>query len=173
MNVQEVLNISKERKSRLKEVIKKIIENIHKRILYYANLKHESCNYMIPPLIDDTPLYDREYITKEVYSVLDNEGYIVSAYSNGQIEISWNEVLVSQKIKTDARLLKEQEAKLNKLSKRSKLLNERYSILANPKKTTKEISIDDQLDNQVEKILKEKEKMQKKFKSAVGNFNKI
>lgn len=173
MNVQEVLNISKERKSRLKEVIKKIIENVHKRILYYANLKHESCSYMIPPLIDDTPLYDREFITKEVYNVLDNEGYIVSAYSNGQLEISWNELLVSQKIKTDARLLKDQEAKLNKLSKRSKLLNERYSILANPKKTTKEISIDDQLDNQVEKILKEKEKMQKNFKSVVGNFNKI
>ena len=42
MDVQEILNISKQRKARTKDVIKKIIENIHKKIKYYATLKKES-----------------------------------------------------------------------------------------------------------------------------------
>ena len=66
MNVQEVLNISKERKIRTKDAIKKIIENIHKKILYYAKLKKESCVYLIPPIIDNVPLYDFETIIKDV-----------------------------------------------------------------------------------------------------------
>ena len=94
MNVQEVLNIAKERKGRNKEVVKKIITKIHKKIKYYAELKHESCIYIVPPLIDDMPLYDLEYIIQEIFKVLDSEGYICAAYSNGQLEISWNEKLV-------------------------------------------------------------------------------
>ena len=58
MNVQEVLQIAKERKTRTKESIKKIVENIHKKIKYYAIMKKESCVYNIPPIVNDTPLYD-------------------------------------------------------------------------------------------------------------------
>ena len=120
MNVQEVLQFSKERDSRSKRIVKLIIEKINKKIVYYAKtLKKESCSYQIPPIIEDIPIYELEKVIQNVFKGLDSEGFIVQAYSNGQIEISWNEVLVSQKIKTDARLLKEQEAKLNKLSKRA------------------------------------------------------
>ena len=102
MNVQEILNISKQRSEKTKNVIKKMVDNIHKKILYYAKLKKESCVYMIPPIFDDTPLYDLENIIKEIFKILDSEGYIVTAYLNGQLDICWNEKLVEQKVKTDA-----------------------------------------------------------------------
>ena len=59
MNVQEVINITKQRKTRLKDTTLKIIENIHKKIKYYALHKHETCSYIIPAIMDDTPIYDR------------------------------------------------------------------------------------------------------------------
>ena len=172
MNVQEVLQIAKERKTRTKESIKKIVENIHKKIKYYAQMKKESCVYIIPPIINDTPLYDLEIIIKDIFKILDSEGYIVSAYIDGRLDICWNEKLVEQKVKTDAFMLSQEENKLKNITKKVKNVDERFAFLANPKKTTKEPTIDEQIDLQVQKILKEKENQQKKFKSIVGNFNK-
>ena len=91
MNVQEILNISKERKVKLKVSIEKLVECTHKKIKYYATLKKESCTYMVPPIINDTPLYDITYVVKEIFKVLDSEGYIVTAYPNGRLDICWNE----------------------------------------------------------------------------------
>ena len=172
MNVQEVLQIAKERKTRTKESIKKIVENIHKKIKYYAQMKKESCVYIIPPIINDTPLYDLEIIIKDIFKILDSEGYIVSAYIDGRLDICWNEKLVEQKVKTDAYVLSQEEKKLKNITKKVKNVDERFAFLANPKKTTKEPTIDEQIDLQVQKILKEKENQQKKFKQIVGNFNK-
>jgi hypothetical protein len=174
MNVQEVLQIGKERKARTKEIIKKIVENIHKKIKYYAEMKKESCVYLVPPVINDFPVYEYSTVIKDIFKILDEEGYIVSAYSDGRIDICWNEKMVEQKVKTDAYVLSQEERKLKNITKKSKKVDERFSFLANPKKTApKELSIDDQLDAQVEKILKEKEKKQKQMKSIIGNFNKI
>jgi hypothetical protein len=170
MNVQEVLNISKERKNRTKESIKKILENIHKKIKYYAGLKKEGCTYIIPPILNDTPLYDIEIIIKDIFKTLDSEGFIVTAYQNGQLDISWNEKLVEQKVKTDAFVLSHEERKLKNITRKAKKVDERFSFLANPKKT--QLTIEDKLDAEVEKILKEKEKKQKQFKGIIGNFNK-
>jgi hypothetical protein len=63
--------------------------------------------------------------------------------------------------------------KLKNITKKSKNVDERFAFLANPKKTVKELSIDEQIDAQVEKILKEKDKKQKQMKKIVGNFTKI
>jgi hypothetical protein len=142
MNVQEILNINKDRKNRNKAVIEKIIKNIHTKIKYYATLKKESCFYIIPPIIEDTPLYDLENIIKEVYKVLDSEDYIVSAYPSGRFDIYWNEKLVEQKI------LGKKPIKLKK--------NSSFDFLANPKKTVR--SFDQEVDDQVKKILKEQNK---------------
>jgi hypothetical protein len=173
MNVQEVLEIAKERKSRTKEIIKKITENVHKKIRYYAGLKKETCIYLVPPIINDMPVFDYELVIKDIFKILDKEGYIVSAYNDGRIEICWNEKLVQQKVKTDAYVLNQEERKLKNITKKIKKVDERFSFLANPLKTTKkELSVDEQLDAQVEKILKEKSKKQKQMKQIVGNFNK-
>ena len=168
MNVQEILNISKERKNRNKLLIKKIIDNIHKKIKYYATLKKESCSYIIPPLIDDTPLYDLEGVIKDIFKTLDSEGYIVTAYANGQVDICWNEKLVEQKVKTDSYVLSSEEKKLKNITKKIKNIDDRFSFLANPKKTNgPEKTLDQQIDDQVEKILKEKSKQQKKYKNLL------
>jgi hypothetical protein len=164
MNVQEVLNIAKERKSKNKESVKKVLENIHKKIRYYAQLKHESCVYIVPPILEDTPLYDLENIIHDIFKILDSEGFICSAYSDGRIEISWNEQLVEQKVKTDAYILSQQEHKLRNITKKNKNIDKRFEFLANPKKTEKtEKTAEEQLDEQVAKILREKEKNQKKY----------
>jgi hypothetical protein len=172
MNVQEILQIGKERKLRTKEAIKKIVENIHKKIKYYAELKKESCMYRVPPIINDIPVYDYEIVVKDIFKILDQEGYIVSAYSDGQIDICWNEKLVEQKVKTDAYVLSQEEKKLKNITKKSKKVDERFAFLANPQKTSKEVTLEDKLDEQVEKILKEKEKKQKQMKQIIGNFTK-
>lgn len=173
MNVQEVLQIGKERKLRTKEAIKKIVENIHKKIKYYAGLKKDSCVYIVPPIINDLPVYDFEIVVKDIFKILDQEGFIVLAYSNGQIDINWNEKLVEQKVKTDAYVLSQEERKLKNITKKIKKVDDRFSFIANPKKISKELTIEDKLDEQVEKILKEKEKKQKQYKNIVGKFNKI
>ena len=150
MNVQEVLQIGKERKLRTKEAIKKIVENIHKKIKYYATMKKESCTYIIPPLVDEQILYDMDSIIKEIFKVLDSEGYIVTAYANGQLDICWNEKLVEQKVKTDSYILSSQEKKLRNITKKTKKIDERFSFLANPKKTTPvEKTMDEKLDDQI------------------------
>jgi hypothetical protein len=174
MNVQEVLQIAKDRKSRSKESVKKIIENIHKKIKYYAEMKKENCVYVVPPIINDLPVYNFENVVKEIFKVLDEEGYIVSAYNNGQLHICWNEKLVEQKVKTDAYVLSQEERKLKNITRKSKKVDDRFSFLANPTKTgKKELTVDEQLDEQVDKILREKEKKQKQLKKIVGNFSKI
>ena len=169
MNVQEILNISKERKKRTKDSIAKIVENIHKKILYYAKLKKEGCVYQIPPLIDNTPLYNLDVIVKEVFKVLDSEGYIVTAFSSGHLDISWNERLVEQKVNTDAFVLSHEERKLKNVTRKAKKVDERFNFLANPNKIKQEadLSPDEQLDSQVQKILNEKEKLQKKYKGLL------
>jgi hypothetical protein len=174
MNVQEVINLSRERKSRTKEVVKKIVENVHKKIKYYAGLKKENCVYLVPPIINDYPVYDYELVIKDVFKILDQEGYIVSAYTDGRLDICWNERLVEQKVKTDAFIVSQEERKLKNITRKAKKVDERFAFLANPKKTTgKELSIDEQLDLQVEKILKEKDKQQKQAKRIIGEFNKV
>ena len=164
MNVQEVLNIAKERKLKNVSSINKIIEYIHKKIKYYATMKKESCTYIIPPLVDEQLLYDIPSIIKEIFKVLDSEGYIVTAYESGQLDICWNEKLVEQKVKTDSYILSSHEKKLRNITRKNKTIDERFAFLANPKKTTPaEKSMDEKLDEQIEKILKEKDRTQKKL----------
>jgi hypothetical protein len=169
MNVQEVLQIGKERKLRTKEVIKRIAENIHKKIKYYAGLKHESCVYTVPTIINDIIVYEYETVVKDLFKILDKEGYIVSAYTDGRLDICWNEHLVEQKVKTDAYVLNQQERKLKNVTRKSKKVDERFAFLANPLKTgKKELTVDEQLDAQVEKILREKAKEQKKMEKSLN-----
>ena len=169
MNVEEVLKIKTERKNRNKTLIKKVVGNIHNKIKYYAGLNKESCSYIVPPIVDDMPLYNLEDTVKEIFKILDSEGYIVSAYSNGQIDISWNEKLVEQKVKTDAYIVANEQRKMRNITKKSKKIDERFSFLANPKKTSRpEKTHEEELDEQVEKILKEKENLQKKFSKLLN-----
>jgi hypothetical protein len=173
MNVQEIIGITNERKNKLKAVTEKIIDNIHKKIKYYAKLKRETCSYIIPPIIDDFPIYDRETLAKDIYKVLDEEGFIVCAFANGQIDICWNEKLVQKKVSNDRYILKQEENRLNKFNKQTKIINDRFTFLANPNKVIKEVSLEEKLDQQVEKILKEKQKKQMEFSKRIGNFNKF
>jgi hypothetical protein len=166
MHVEEVLKIAKERKVKTKECISKIIENIHKKIVYYAKLKQETCVYTIPPIINDTPLYEMGIIIKDVFKILDSEGYVVTAYDSGRLEIFWNEKLVEQKVKSDTIIVNRQKQKI-KIKKKE---NETFNFLSNPKKikADEDKNFDEKLDEQVQKILKEKEKIQNRYKKLVN-----
>ena len=167
MNVREVINISKEKSEKTRIAIKKIIENIHKKIKFYAGMNKDTCIYIIPPVIDDVILYDLPGIIKQVYAVLDKEDYVVTAYTNGSIHVCWNEKIVKQKIKTDLFLIKQEEFKMKNLKKK-KEKNAGFEMLANPKKILS-IEDDNSLDKQIEKILKQKQKTQNKFTKLVNN----
>ena len=170
MNVQEVIKFSRERDSRLKRIVNLIIEKINKKILYYAKtLRKESCSYQIPPIIDDIPVYNLEKIIEQVFKKLDNQGFIVQGYQNGQIDICWNETLVKQKVKTDAYYLSESEKKLKNITKKSQKIDQRFSFLANENKVkdTKDLPIEEQVNKEIEKVLREKEKLQKRYKKLL------
>jgi hypothetical protein len=174
MNVQEVINITHERKNKLKVAINKIVESIHKKIIYYAKHKKESCIYIIPPMVDDYPVYDRMTVTKDIYKILNDEGYIVSAFANGQFDICWNEKLVQKKLSQDRYILQQEEKRLDKFSKKTKVINDRFSFLANPDKVINgELTLEEKLDQQVNKLLKQKDKEQKGLSKRIGNFSKI
>ena len=126
-------------------------------------MKKESCVYVVPPIVNDFPLYDLELIVKDLFKMLDSEGYICTAYSNGRLDICWNEELVKQKVKTDAFTLSVEEKRLKNITRKNKEVDKRFSFHANPKKTSKPKTIDDQVDDQINKILKQKEQQQKKF----------
>jgi hypothetical protein len=170
MNVQEVLKYSKERDSRLKRLVNVTVEKINKKIVYYAKtLKKENCSYQIPPIIEDIPVYNLDKLIQEVFKKLDSEGFIVQCFSSGQIDICWNETLVKQKVKTDAYYLDESEKKLRNITKKSKKIDTKFNFLANPNKI-KDISdrsIEEQVDAQIQKILKEKEDLQKRYKKML------
>jgi len=174
MNVQEVINITHERKNKLKVSINKIVESIHKKIKYYAKNKKESCTYIIPAIVDDYPIFDRTTVTKEVYNILNDEGYIVSAFSNGQIDVCWNETLVQKKLSQDRYILQQEERRLDKFSKKTKVINDRFSFLSNPNKVINgEQTLEEKLDQQVNLLLKKKDKEQKSLSKRIGNFSKI
>ena len=122
--------------------------------------------------MDDTPIYDRISLARDIFKVLDSEGYIVCAYENGQIDISWNEKLVERKLNNDNYLLKQQERRLNRYDKTAKILNDRFSFLSNPNKICQEPTLEEKVDQQVEKILKERDRRQREFSKQIGNFNK-
>jgi hypothetical protein len=164
MNVREVLNKSKEKSEKTKVVIRKIIENIHKKIKFYAGMNKDTCIYLIPPVVDDVILYDLQNIIREIYNVLDKEDYVVTTYTNGSIHVCWNERLVKQKIKTDLFLIKQEESKVKNLKKK-KEQNSKFEYLANPKKVI--ITEDSLLDKQIEKILKQKQKTQERFSALM------
>lgn len=169
MNVEEVLKIKSDRRNRNKKHVHKIIEHIHNKIKYYAGLNKDSCSYIVPPIVDNMPLFNIEDVVNDIFKILDSEGYIVSAYSNGQVDICWNEKLVQQKVKSDAWLISQEQRKMKNITKKAKKVDERFSFLANPKKTSgKPKTADEQLDEEVEKILKEKETLQKRYKSMVN-----
>ena len=173
MNIHEVINLTHEKENKLKMSVKKIVECIHKKIMYYAKHKKESCTYFIPAMIDDFPIYDRVYATKEAYKMLNEQGYIVSAYANGQIDICWNEKLVNTKLNHDRYILQKEESRLVKLNHKNKIINDRFTFLANPNKINNEQTLEQKLDNQVERLLKEKDREQKQISKKVGNFTKI
>ena len=173
MNVHEIINITKKRKTRLKAITQKLIENIHKKIKYYAEHKHETCTYIIPPLVDDTPIYDRLTLTRDLFKILDDEGYIVTAFENGQINICWNEKLVQKKLNNDKYILTQEEKRLNKFNKNAQIINDRFAFLSNPAKTLKEPTLEEKIDREVDKILKEKDREQKRLAKTLGNFTKL
>jgi len=173
MNVQEVINIATQRNNKTKDILKKVVENIHKKILFYATKKLDNCSYILPVVIDDYIIYDRLQMIKDIYKVLNGEGYIVSAYNNGKFDISWNEKLVQEKLNVDKFILTQEEQRLNKYNKKNKIITDRFNFLANPNKIVKEVSIEEQLDQKVEEILRSKDKEQKKYSKKIGFFNKI
>ena len=170
MNVQEILDINKKKREKHKENINILLSKIHKRIVHYAHLHRDSCTYQIPTVMGGLPVYDLEYITTEIFKKLDDEGYIATAYSDGKIEICWNEKLVEQKVRTDAYILSEEERKLRNVTRKKENVDKRLSFLANPKKVTiKEKTADELLDEQLERVLAQKTKQQEKYKRILKN----
>ena len=165
MDVSEIISLKKNIRDKHKINTESLLDKIHQRIKHYALLKKDSCTYKIPVIIDYKPVSNLEHVTLDIFKKLDSEGYIVNAYSDGTLEICWDERLVSQKAKNDSFVLSVEEKQLRNITKRNKKVDKRFDFIANPKKTV--LSVDDQLDLQLEKILKEKKTEQNKYKKLL------
>ena len=67
----------------------------------------------------------------------------------------------------------QEEKRLNKYNKNSKIINDRFSFLSNPAKTVTEPTLEEKFDREVEKYLKQKDKQQNLLAKSIGNFTKI
>ena len=166
MDVSEVLKIGKEKKKRRKDLIETLLENIHKRILFHAKNSRSNCEYQIPPVISGLPLFNINDIAIDIYKKLDNEGYIVSAHNSGLIYISWDEKLLERKAAMDSFLIDQEHHKIKNLSQKKFSVDDRFKFLANPNKIKQRKPPSD-LDIHVNKILREREQTNKKYKDLL------
>ncbi len=169
MNVHDIIELTNKPTARNKELVKKLTKNVHKKIKEYAKLHKDSCSYIIPSIIDGMPVYNIDFIAKEIFTTLDSEGFIVEAYPDGKINVYWNKDLIEQKAKTDLFLIKEREREISLLNKKTKLIDQRYSVFANEAKLKPkdELEPEDELDRQLKKVLKEREKEQRKYRNII------
>ena len=53
-----------------------------------------------------------------------------------------------------------------------RFINERFSFLSNPQKVRQEPTLEEKIDEHLQKILKERDRQQNEVAKRIGNFNK-
>ena len=125
-DVENILNIQKNRSLREEKLKEKILHSVEEKINNYANFGHTNCIYTIPNFIFGEMPYKIDSMNRYLVKKLKKEGLYIINISPQYIYISWN-------IKDIKKALEEQTKEIKTKIEKQELNN--YSAFVNQKKT--------------------------------------
>ena len=90
LNIKDLNNSINKRHLKRLELYNSILEKVHHRIKYNAELEKTYCFYNIPEFIIGTPLYNVEELKKYIITALKKNGFMLLHIEPNWLFISWN-----------------------------------------------------------------------------------
>ena len=89
VKAEDLIKQQKEREDKKKEIFKKILEKIEKKIVLASNSNFYECKYEIPEFLMGMPIYSVDDCKKYIKQKLKKNGFKVDNLINNIILISW------------------------------------------------------------------------------------
>ena len=89
VKAEDLIKQQKEREDKKKEIFKKILEKIEKKIILASNSNFYECKYEIPEFLMGMPIYSVVDCKKYIKQKLKKNGFKVDNLINNIILISW------------------------------------------------------------------------------------
>ena len=90
LNIKDLNNSINKRHLKRLELYNSILEKVHHRIKYNAELEKTYCFYNIPEFIIGTPLYNVEELKNYIITALKKNGFMLLHIEPNWLFISWN-----------------------------------------------------------------------------------
>ena len=90
LNIKDLNNSINKRHLKRLELYNSILEKVHHRIKYNAELEKTFCFYNIPEFIIGTPLYNVEELKNYIITALKKNGFMLLHIEPNWLFISWN-----------------------------------------------------------------------------------
>ena len=90
LNIKDLNNSINKRHLKRLELYNSILEKVHHRIRYNAELEKTFCFYNIPEFIIGTPLYNVEELKNYIITALKKNGFMLLHIEPNWLFISWN-----------------------------------------------------------------------------------
>ena len=90
LNIKDLNNSVNKRRLKRLELYNSILEKVHHRIKYNAEMEKTFCFYNIPEFIIGTPLYDIHELKNFIITALKKNGFMLLHIEPNWLFISWN-----------------------------------------------------------------------------------
>ena len=90
LNIKDLNNSVNKRRLKRLELYNSILEKVHHRIKYNAEMEKTFCFYNIPEFIIGTPLYDILELKNFIITALKKNGFMLLHIEPNWLFISWN-----------------------------------------------------------------------------------
>ena len=90
LNIKDLNNSVNKRRLKRLELYNSILEKVHHRIKYNAEMEKTFCFYNIPEFIIGTPLYDIRELKNFIITALKKNGFMLLHIEPNWLFISWN-----------------------------------------------------------------------------------
>ena len=90
LNIKDLNNSVNKRRLKRLELYNSILERVHHRIKYNAEMEKTFCFYNIPEFIIGTPLYDIRELKNFIITALKKNGFMLLHIEPNWLFISWN-----------------------------------------------------------------------------------
>lgn len=91
-SVQDARKLSSVYSTASETTKRKLASMVFNKIRFFATMGHACTVWRVPPLLPDSPLYDREAMTTALRQVLTDAGYTVLELGDFRLFVSWLKV---------------------------------------------------------------------------------